>query len=169
SGGIFLDMLSHDVDMARWLMGDEVKRVYARGGNYLVEDIRETGDLDFAEILIEFSRGEKGFIQGARRNAFGYDLRTEVYGTKGTVYVDTRLDPALALASREGIRYRGVSWFEKRFYEAYVAEIESFAEAITEDKKPLIDGVDGYRAVKIAEACWESHRKGEPVNVDYEL
>lgn len=169
SGGIFLDMLSHDIDMARWLVGDEITWVYASGGNYLVDYIRESGDLDFAEIMVRFSRGGRGFIQGARRNAFGYDLRTEVYGTRGTVYVDTRVDNTLATGTSEGIKYRGIPWFEKRFYDAYVAELESFAKAIIEDKKPPIDGVDGYRAVKVAEACWESYKKEKPITIEYEL
>jgi predicted dehydrogenase len=79
------------------------------------------------------------------------------------------MDNTLAVGSSEGLVYRGVSWFEKRFYDAYVLELQSFARAIIDDGRPVVDGVDGYRAVKIAEACWESYKKGEPVSVEYEV
>ena len=169
SGGIFMDMLSHDTDMARWLMGDEVARVFARGSAGLVEHIREAGDLDFAEVLLEFREGAYGFVQGIRVNPPGYDLRTEVYGTKGTVYVDNRIDNTSALATSGGIVFTGVSWFEKRFLHAYIEELDAFAESIQEDKKPPVDAVDGYRVVAIGEACWESLRRKKPVDVAYEL
>ena len=167
SGGIFLDMLSHDFDLARWLVSDEVAEVYVVGGNYLYDEIRERGDLDVASIAFRFSGGAQGLIHGARKSVFGYELRTEVYGTEGTVYVGERFDNTLAIGSREGVTFRGVSWFEKRFYDAYVNELTDFVKAITEDRKPLVNEVDGYKVIRIAEACWESFRSGKPVTVSY--
>ena len=169
SGGIVLDMLSHDTDMARWLRGAEGVEVSARGEALMFDHIRKAGDLDFAEVLLRFDNGAYGFIQGVRKSAFGYDLRTEVYGTEGTVYVETRVDNTLAIATREGVSFQGLAWFEQRFLQAYVRELEAFAESIAEDKKPPISEVDGYRAVKIGEACWQSHRENKPVRIEYDF
>lgn len=168
SGGIFLDMLSHDTDMARWLMGREPTRVYARGAAVMVEHIRSSGDLDFAEIIMDFEEGGYGYIQGVRRNASGYDLRVEVYGTEGTVYVDNSIDNTSAVATSTGIVFQGVSWFDKRFLHAYVEELEALARAVEEDTRTPVDEVDGYRAVAIGEACWRSLRQSKPVRVEYE-
>lgn len=163
SGGIFLDMLSHDFDMARWLMGGEVKKVYVSGGAYLWDEIREKGDLDVVNINFEFDTGALGFIHGTRKNTFGYYLRTEVYGSEGTVFVGAAADPMYYLGTSEGLTYGGYQWFMKRFYDAYVEEDNHFIKCILEDKEPLVSGEDGKKAVEIAEACWRSVKEGRPV------
>jgi len=165
SGGIFLDMLSHDFDMARWLIGSEVVMVYVVGGNYIYEDIKAKGDLDVVSIAFRFDNGVQGLIHGARRSVFGYELRTEVYGSEGTVYVGSSSDNMYAHGTKTGIVYPGIEWFEKRFYEAYVEELGHFVESVLEDKQPLITALDGLRAVQIAEACWRSFREGKPINI----
>ena len=165
SGGIFLDMLSHDFDMARWLMGKEIREVYVIGGAYLYDEIREKGDLDVVMINFKFEGRAVGFIHGSRKSVFGYDLRTEVMGTEGTVYVGTIPDPMFAHGRPDGVVYGGVQWFWKRFYDAYVDEDIHFVECVLEDKKPLITGEDGLRAVEIGEACWRSYREGKPVTL----
>ncbi|MCD6357759.1 MAG: inositol 2-dehydrogenase [Thermoproteales archaeon] len=165
SGGIFLDMLSHDFDMARWLMSSEVRRVYATGGAYLYEELREKGDLDVVNVCLEFESGALGLIHGSRKSAFGYDLRTEVMGSEGTLYVGSHHDPNLAVGTRAGVTYSGVSWFMGRFYDAYVREDEEFVKSIAEDKEPLVTGLDGRRAIEIAEAAWRSVREGRPVSL----
>ena len=165
SGGIFLDMLSHDFDMARWLMSAEVTSVFVRGGAYLYDEIREKGDLDVVTISFEFSSGALGLIHGTRKSTFGYDLRTEVYGSEGTVFVGSAADNMFSLGTKEGIRYGGLHWFMKRFYDAYVEEDAHFIKCILEDKEPLVTGIDGKKVVEIAEAAWRSVREGRPVPV----
>ncbi|RLE59215.1 MAG: inositol 2-dehydrogenase [Thermoprotei archaeon] len=165
SGGIFLDMLSHDFDMARNLMESEVKKLYVLGGAKLYDEIKEKGDLDVVTINFEFANGAYGMIHGSRKSVFGYDLRTEVMGTEGTIYVGSQIDPNLALGTKNGVVYRGVQWFWSRFYDAYVREDQAFIEAILEDKDPPITAEDGLRVVEIAEACWRSWREGKPVTL----
>ena len=167
SGGIFLDMLSHDFDMARWLIGSEISEVHVRGGNYMYEEIKEKGDLDMVSISFSFKSGALGYIHGSRKSAFGYDLRTEVLGDEGTVFVGSANDPLFSVGTKAGLRFGGYQWFFKRFYDAYVEEDKHFINAILEDKEPLVGGLDGLRAVQIAEACWRSYREGRPVKVEY--
>jgi inositol 2-dehydrogenase len=169
SGGIFLDMLSHDFDMARFLVSREVKEVYVRGEAALYEEIKQKGDLDVVTISFEFEGGGYGLIHGSRKSVFGYDLRTEVMGTEGTIYIGSQTDPNLAVGTKQGLTYRGVQWFWSRFYDAYVSEGEAFINSILMDEKPPITGIDGLRAVEIAEACWESLREHKPVTVKRRL
>jgi inositol 2-dehydrogenase len=165
SGGIFLDMLSHDFDMARYLIGSEVKRLHVMGSAVLYDEIKAKGDLDLVNISFEFENGVYGVLHGSRKSVFGYDLRTEVLGTDGTIYVGNSVDPNLALGTKSGVLFRGVQWFWSRFYEAYVREDQAFVKAVLEDKTPPITGLDGLRVVEIAEACWQSLREGKPVSV----
>ncbi|NPA96378.1 MAG: Gfo/Idh/MocA family oxidoreductase [Crenarchaeota archaeon] len=164
SGGIFLDQLSHDFDIARWIVG-EVKEVYVVGGNYVSEEIKTKGDLDVVSIIVKFNNDAQGFIHGARRNTFGYDLRTEIYCEKGTIFVGVPMDTMMSIGTGNGVSYGGVAWFEKRFLEAYMEELRHFTSAIIEDEEPLISVDDGLRLVEIAEACWRSYRERKPVSV----
>ena len=165
SGGIFLDMLSHDFDMARWLIGSEVKEVFVLGGNYIHEEIKRKGDLDVVSIVFSFDNNVQGIIHGTRKFPYGYELRTEVYGTEGIVYVGSNVDNMYSLGVKEGLIYHGAPWFEKRFYDAYVEELRSFTESIIKDIEPLVTLEDGLRVIEIAEACWESVRNGKKVSV----
>ncbi len=164
SGGIFLDQLSHDFDIARWVVG-EVTEVYVVGGNYLYEEIKQRGDLDVVSILFRFENGAQGFIQGTRKSVFGYDLRTEIYGEKGTIYVGSQVDNLFAHGKEIGVVYHGIPWFEKRFLDAYIEELQSFVNAVLSDKEPPITAIDGLRVIQIAEACWRSVKEGKPVAV----
>ncbi len=168
SGGIFLDMLSHDFDMARWLMDSEVAKVYVRGGSYIYKEVGEKGDLDVVAINFEFKSGALGIIHGSRKSAFGYDLRTEVMGTEGTVYVGCSHDPLFSVGTSEGLTFYGIQWFFKRFYDAYVEEDKHFVECVIKNHRPLVTVLDGLRAVQIAEACWKSlkNERVEEVSLD---
>lgn len=165
SGGIFLDMLSHDFDMARYLLNDEVVEVYVIGGNYLYDELKAKGDLDVVSIAFKFSKGVQGIIHGTRKFPYGYELRTEVYGSEGVVYVGSNIDNMLALGTKQGLTYFGAPWFEKRFYDAYVEELKAFIKSIIEDTEPPVTVIDGLRTVQIAEACWHSYRTGRSVKV----
>ena len=167
SGGIFLDMLSHDFDMARWLMNSEVKEVYVKGGNYIYEEVKKKGDLDVVAIEFTFGNNALGFIHGSRKSAFGYDLRTEVLGTDGTIFIGSSANMLFSIGTSEGLTYQGLAWFFKRFYDAYVEEDRHFIKCIVEDKVPLVSGVDGLRAVQIAEACWKSLKEKKSIEISY--
>ncbi len=169
SGGMFLDMLSHDFDMARWLLSDEVTEVYVAAASRVSEEAARLGDVDVANIVFKTGEGAMGIIHAARRCPYGYDLRVEVYGSKGVVAVGDKIDNSFHLGVESGVVYGGIAWFEKRFYDAYVAELEHFASAVKEGGKPLVGPVDGYRVVEIARALWESHRSGRPVRIEYRV
>jgi len=167
SGGIFLDMLSHDFDIARWLMNSDIEEVYVQGKNVFYEEVKMKGDLDMVNIIFKFKNEAQGFIHGSRKSVFGYDLRTEILGTKGTIYIGNIKDDMFALGTHIGIAYYGISWFEKRFYDAFISEDADFINCIIEDKEPLVSGVDGLKVIKIAEACWKSYKLQKPIKIEY--
>ncbi len=165
SGGLFLDLMSHDFDAARWLMGAEVEEVYVLAGALVYEQVRAMDDVDTAAVLMKFSGGKIGFVQGSRRSTFGYDIRAEVLGSEGCVFVGSSLDSTFALGTVRGVTFDGHPWFQRRFYDAYVEEDRHFVKVLLEDGEPLVKGVDGLRAVEIAEACWRSYREVRPVKL----
>ncbi|RLG90774.1 MAG: inositol 2-dehydrogenase [Thermoprotei archaeon] len=165
SGGIFLDMLSHDFDMARFLIG-EVTEVFVMGGNYIYDDLKASGDLDVVNIVFKFENGAQGLIHGARKFPYGYELRTEIYGSEGVIYIGSNIDNMFAIGTNQGLTYFGAPWFEKRFYEAYVNELKAFIDSIIKDIEPPVTVIDGLRTVQIAEACWKSYKEGKSIKVE---
>ncbi len=165
SGGIFMDMLSHDFDMARFLIG-EVIEVYVIGGNYIYDELKVKGDLDVVSIAFKFDNGAQGLIHGTRKFPYGYELRTEVYGSEGVIYIGTNKDEMFALGTKQGLTYFGAPWHQKRFYDAYINELKAFIDTIAEDKEPPVTVIDGLRTVQIGEACWKSYREGRSIRVE---
>jgi len=163
SGGIFLDMLSHDFDMARWLMGKEVREVEARGGAWFYEETKEKGDQDLVGVLLVFEKEGIGLVEGCRKCAYGYDLRTEVVGSEGTLMVGSPYDPNFSIGKRDGITPRKAQWFWERFEEAFLEEDKHFIECIVENKEPLVSGMDGRKALEIALAARTSLKARKPV------
>jgi len=87
SGGLFVDMGIHDLDSACWLMGSDIVEIYAQGGVFKHGYVGEAGDIDEGQMLLKFANGKLGTIE-VSRNANGImDVRTEVVGTRESVYI----------------------------------------------------------------------------------
>ncbi len=83
SGGLYRDMMIHDFDMARFLMGEEFVVVNALGSALVDKAIGEAGDVDTAAVQMQTKSGRIAVITNSRRATYGYDQRMEVHGSKG--------------------------------------------------------------------------------------
>ena len=90
SGGLFLDMMIHDFDMARFVTGSEVVEVFARGALRIEPSFAEAGDIDTAMVTLVHADGCLTAIDNSRRAAYGYDQRVEVFGSNGMAARTTR-------------------------------------------------------------------------------
>lgn len=165
SGGMFADQLSHDFDIARYLLNDEIHEVYVVGDAYMYEDVKKLGDLDAVAITFRTEKGLHGLIHATRRFPYGYELRNEVYGSNGVVYIGVNKDENIAYGTRQGLIFLGAPFFEKRWAEAYVEELRAFINSIRKDVETPVTIVDGLKTVQIAEACWRSYREKRPVKI----
>lgn len=80
-------MAIHDFDLGRWLMDDEVKRVYAEGGTLAFPQLNTVGDIDNAVVNIRSENGALGYVEVSRNALYGYDIRTEILGTDGGLHI----------------------------------------------------------------------------------
>ena len=71
SGGMFRDMLIHDFDMARWLLGEEPCEVYATASCLVDQDIAGAGDVDTAAVILRTLSGRLCQINASRRASYG--------------------------------------------------------------------------------------------------
>lgn len=163
SGGLFMDMMIHDFDMARYLMQSEITEVYATGGALVNPDIAQYDDIDTALVTLKFENGSMAMIENCRRSVYGYDQRVEVLGDKGAIDVGNEQTTTLNYHRAEGIsKDNSPYFFLERYSDAYKVEMDGFIEAILNDTDVICSIDDGYKAQEIAVKCKESLLSNEP-------
>lgn len=167
SGGLFRDMMIHDFDMARWLLGEEPTEVYATGSCLVDPSIQEFGDLDTAMVILKTKSGALCHINNSRRSVYGYDQRIEVFGEKGMLRAQNLTPTTLEYSTVEGVKTDNPHpSFPQRYQEAYRLEMEHFfTDVVKGGKAPMISGADGRQAIIIADAAEQSYRTGLPVKI----
>lgn len=154
SGGIFRDMMIHDFDMARFLLGEEFVEVHAVGSALIDPEIGKAGDADTAAVILRTASGKICQISNSRRSTYGYDQRVEVLGSLGMLQVQNIPESAIMGAGASGIHYpRHVDFFLERYSNAYRSELEHFFDCVQEGKPPAPTGNDGLQAQLIADAA----------------
>jgi predicted dehydrogenase len=164
---------SHGVDLLRFLLNDEVVRVFGvkRRGK-LVERGVDTDDFHIA--ILEFAHGavvtiEHSWILPASSTSV-YDFKLELVGDKGALYVDTSHNRCLELQSGGEMRYPdllGVAPTGGGRIGGFVREsIARFVDAVLTGSRPVADADDGARATEIIEAIERSAISGAPVSLD---
>ncbi len=166
SGGLIIDMGIHDMDLARWLMDSEVQRVTAEGTNMVCRDLEAVGDIDNAVINLRFENGAIGNVEVSRNAFYGYDVRTEVLGSKAAVRVGNDLPRAGLLLASDGRSDGEGSYLVRRFGTAYREQIRDFVACVREGREPKCTGPDAAAAFEISLAATYAARTGEPVALD---
>ncbi len=103
SGGLFRDMMIHDFDMARFLMGEEFVVVNALGSALVDKAIGEAGDVDTAAVQMQTASGRIAVITNSRRATYGYDQRFEVHGSKGMIHAKNVHNTTVEVLDATGI------------------------------------------------------------------
>lgn len=165
SGGLIIDMAIHDFDLARWLMNDEVERVYAEGGVLVYPELAEVGDIDNAMICLRFVRGGLGNVEVSRNARYGYDIQCEILGSEGALRVGYLRETPVLVLTHQGAHHDVVPYFPERFGPAYAAQIEHFVRCVRRDETPAVGPGDARAALQISIAATRSQREGRPVRV----
>jgi myo-inositol 2-dehydrogenase / D-chiro-inositol 1-dehydrogenase len=164
SGGLFLDMAVHDLDLARFLVG-EVQEVQAWATVLVDEKFTKANDADTAVTLLRFVNGALGVTETSRHSNWGYDIRTEVAGAVGKVVVEAPQKTPLVFAKDFGSSFDHFENFPHRFELAYRLELESFFRALQEGKKPTPGPEEALETLRLALAATRSWREGRTVKV----
>ena len=165
SGGIFADMTIHDFDMARFVSGAEVERVYAAGAVRLDAAFAEHSDWDTAVIVLTHADGTITTIDNSREAVYGYDQRVEAFGSGGAMVSQNPHEHAAVRYRREGVTAAPMPWFfTERYADAYRAEWRAFGEVVDGAPSP-VTLADGRACAVIAEAATRSARERRVVDV----
>lgn len=156
SGGIFVDVAIHDFDIARYLMGSEISSVLSRGKVLKNSFMENYNDVDQGLSYIEFASGGAGDVEVSRNAFYGYDIRAEVIGTEGTIFIGEMKHHSIYILNKSGKTHDIMPDFPDRFADAYFLEIKDFFNAVQEGRKPRVTTEDGVRALEIGLAARES-------------
>ena len=168
SGGIFRDMTIHDLDLARYMLCEEVVAVSAHGARLVDPGLMERcGDYDTVVVTLLTTSGKQAVITNSRQAVYGYDQRLELFGSSGMVISDNHRENAVTkhLAHATNVSAPLQNFFIERYQEAFAAEIDNFVDAL-EGKAPLEVGFeDGRLALVLADAAFKSVAEGRVVKV----
>ncbi|XP_060085120.1 uncharacterized oxidoreductase YrbE-like [Ylistrum balloti] len=166
SGGLFMDMMIHDFDMARFQTGSEVEGLHAIAAVLVDKEIGKLGDVDTAIVSFQCKNGTIGVIENCRQASYGYDQRLEALGDKGSLCIGNDTESRLEISSNSGVlTEKPLPFFLERYKEAYILEQKHFFDAIVK-KKPAPCGIeDGLESVRLAYAAKLSLKEGRPVSM----
>ncbi len=169
NGMVFYNNTIHDFDLARWLMRDEVTDVHAYTTVAIRPEIAQYGDVVASVVNLKYRRGAIGNVESYVQAIYGYDVRTEIVGSKGSIFVGSlEKTPATFLSANGGTQILA-DHFLSRFADAYLSEVRDFARNMLHDRPPRVSGEDGLRALAIAVAAENSHLQGKACVVTTEM
>jgi myo-inositol 2-dehydrogenase/D-chiro-inositol 1-dehydrogenase len=167
SGGIFLDMMIHDFDMARFVTGSEVVDVYALAAVRIDPAIGEAGDVDTAVVMLRHENECITTIDNSRQAVYGYDQRVEAFGSGGMAASENPLTHTGMRRSAAGTISPTIPYFFlDRYIPSYVEEWKSFVSYVVDGGASPVGANDGRAPLVIGLAAWKSFREGRPVRCD---
>jgi predicted dehydrogenase len=120
---------------------------------------------DSGVVNLQFAGGAIGNVESFLDAQYGYDIRTEIVGTKGTIQVGRLQQTPLVLMTRGGSTHDLTTHWLSRFAGAYQAELTDFVRAVRTGSKPRVSGHDGRQSLAIAIAAVQSQRDRRPIAV----
>ena len=158
-GGAVIDHTVHVVDLMRWMLGSEVKKVYAEIDRRFY-DIKAD---DCGMLSMEFANGVIATLDPSWSRPYKSfptwgDVTMEIVGTKGVISLDAfRQKLNFYREEKPGLDY--VNWSD----DMDKGLIEDFIDTIRNKRKPSISGYDGLKALEVALAAYQSAKIKAPV------
>lgn len=166
SGGLVFDMLTHDYDVARWLVGSDADTVYGIGGTFGYKGLEEVNDIDNCIITVSFKNGVMGFLETSRNSTHGYHLEYEILGTEGMLRMGiTPSKDRVISYNRNGMQAEYMRDFFTFWEPTFAAELQHFTDSIQNNTQPIVGLMDGYKAVEWAFATKEAVDLRQIVNM----
>jgi predicted dehydrogenase len=165
NGMLFFASTVHDFDLARWMMQDEVTRVSTFATVAIRPEVAQFGDIVAGVVNLQYQRGAVGNVESYAQAVYGYDVRTEVVGSLGSILIGTLQQHSAVFLSGAGGTRALSDHFLSRFAEAYLAEVRDFVHNILHDRPLRVSGEDGLKALAITVAAEESYLQARPIEV----
>jgi predicted dehydrogenase len=162
AGGFLLDMASHDYDAACWFLGQEPVEVHTARQASVYPELEALGDLDNAAVTVRFDRGGIAALHISRTCPWGHDVRAEVVGDEGSLFVG---EPAPGRVATRADAPGFPQDYRELFTTAYAAELEAFVAAVAGGAPAGAGLDDDRRAVAVGVAARASAVAQRPLAV----
>lgn len=161
SGGYFCDSTIHDLDLARWILGEDPEDLFTAASCMVVPELAEIGDVDTAMTVMRTPSGRLCHINNSRQAVYGFDQRLEAFGNKGMVQTGNVRDVQLirSTAALTEAKTPLKHFFLERYAESFTTMLDTFHKVAAEGAAPPITAEDGRRALVLALACEQSRRE----------
>ncbi|MFO7976544.1 MAG: Gfo/Idh/MocA family oxidoreductase [Candidatus Hydrogenedentota bacterium] len=163
---------SHSIDTVRWLLDDEVARVYAVARSEVLEGMG-IDTPDYYQATLHFRSGATAQLENSwilpNSHPNIIDLKCQVVGSNGALYMDASHNRTLEKYTETEAMYPDILVMPTVYGRqmGFAAEsIRHFAECARDDKELLVTGHDGLQVTKAICAIEESVRTGQPVTID---
>jgi scyllo-inositol 2-dehydrogenase (NAD+) len=166
SGGLILDSMYHDIYLGRWLMGQEITRVYGEGFALIDDAVRAVGDVDNAVISARFADGSMGTLTATRTARYGHDLRGEVIGDQGAIRIERLQKTPIRVLDGSGVHHDTVRTTPERMGEAFVTMLQAFVDCVIKNTDPPVQSGDARATLAVAIAGRQSIETGHPVEIE---
>jgi UDP-N-acetylglucosamine 3-dehydrogenase len=151
--GVVKDTAIHDIDVMRYLFGSEPVAVFAKTGS-----MKHRKFEDYAQIMLTFEGGKSAFIESNWLTPYKTRILT-VTGSAAIMKLDYITQELTVESAKETLQPR-LAW-----QEPLKLELQHFSRCILGREKPLITGMDGLKALEIAEAALKSSAKGKVIKL----
>ncbi len=157
----FIEMGSHDTDLARWFLEGEPEECFATGGAYVCEELADYDDYDNGFSLTKFDNGTTAYIHVGRTHTCSH-IATEIIGTKGTLCISAiPRKNYLGQFTEAGYVEACQDNFLARWGQAYYNEIEDFTNCIVENRRPQTTARDGTGSLEYCLKLHEAYLKNQ--------
>ena len=166
NGAWYSEMIVHDVDLCRWLLGSDVEDIRTIGGCYKHKEFEKYNDIDNACTLMKFENNSMGMFYTGRTAPHGSHIETEIVGTEGIL----RISPvprknSIDIYNKEGVLVECMNDYISRFGEAFALEMKEFINCIDNGTKPEITAYDARKVSEIANKAYEAYVSGELIKM----
>ncbi|TRO46161.1 Gfo/Idh/MocA family oxidoreductase [Candidatus Bathyarchaeota archaeon] len=151
--GVVKDTAIHDIDVMLYISNEDPIAVYAKTGSMMHRKFE-----DYAQIMLTFEDGKSAFIESNWITPYKTRVLT-VTGSEAIMRLDYLTQELWIENPKENLQPR-FPW-----QEPLKLELQHFADCVLEKKKPLITGVDGIAALKVAEAALRSSAKNRAIKL----
>ncbi|NBS35889.1 MAG: hypothetical protein EBS71_00700 [Actinobacteria bacterium] len=165
SGGLAIDCGVHEYDLAEWFFGERVTSVRAWNLPLVDMSLAKVGDVDNLCAVLGFSSGRAAQVDLSRNSRYGDDVRTEILGENGALFVDLLPTGRARIADAKGIRDVADSNVVDATLAGVQAQAEAFARRIAGESVDVPDAHASARSTLIGHAVMQSARRHQEVAI----
>jgi len=165
SGGLAIDCGVHEFDLAEWLSDEDVVEVQAWSLPPVAEEVASVGDVDNLIAVLRLTGGAVATVDLSRNSRYGDDVRTEILGSDGAIFIETLPRARARLATADTDETLAGSETEDATTAGVIGQANDFAAAVRGAVVERPGAEESARATEIGLAVRHAARTGTTTGI----